>query len=187
MYHHSPPRSPGPSRPILGAAMSLALMLAGCDEPPMADLIAYSDTVKARPGSPLEPLCQRLECASLTPDFGRPDLGDRRGPFDPFPMGQPRTVMFPTPMPDPHPTEALERFPLDSLRLLGSVEKDGQRWGLLRAPDGVVHRVATGHYVGLNNGKVVSVTEGRVSISELVWNDATGWEDRAAELALGDG
>ena len=90
-------------------------------------------------------------------------------------------------MPDPHPAEELERYPLDSLRLLGTLEHGGARWALVRSPDGVVHRVRSGNYLGRNNGKVLYVAEDRITLTEVVWSEARGWEDRAAAMALGGG
>ena len=58
---------------------------------------------------------------------------------------------------------------------------------LVRDPEGVVHRVRSGNYLGRNNGKVLHVAEDRLRLSEVVWSDEQGWEDRAAEMALRDG
>jgi type IV pilus assembly protein PilP len=168
-------------------AAATCLLLGGCEEATMADLVSYADAVNSRPGSTLEPLCARLQCASLTASLERLDTRGWRGPFDPFPAATEPPPVNRTAMPDPHPAEALENYPLDSLRLMGSVEQDGSWWALLRAPDGLVHRVAPGNYLGRNNGKVLAISEARIDIGELVWNDATGWEDRAATLVLAGG
>jgi type IV pilus assembly protein PilP len=148
----------------------------------MSDLHDYVARVNARPGTPVEPLCTQVDCDLLAPKVTGVEF-EGRGPFDSF-VKAPEPPLPPTAMPDPHPTEELEHYALDSLRLLGSVEHAGRRWALLRSPDGVVHRVRAGNYVGRHNGKVIAVYEDRVLLSELVWSDARGWEDREAAIAM---
>jgi len=48
----------------------------------------------------------------------------------------------------PGQREALEAYPLDALHMVGTVERDGKRWALVKTPDNSVHRVARGNRVG---------------------------------------
>lgn len=166
--------------------LPLALALTGCVDRDLDDLQAYTDSVLSREATVPTPVCALVDCAALAPEAAWPDF-EGRSPFDPFPSVAARPPVRPKPMPDPHPTEALEAFPLDSLRLLGTLQHDGTRWALVRDPDGVVHRLRSGNYLGRNNGKVLHVAEDRLLLSEIVWSDAQGWEDRAAEMALRGG
>lgn len=150
----------------------------------MTDLADYTARVNARPGTLLEPLCTQVDCDLLAPRVPRLAAGDR-GPFDSF-VHAPAPPRPPTAVPDPHPTEELERYALDSLRLLGSVEHAGEHWALLRSPDGVVHRARAGNYLGRNNGRIIAVYEDRVLLTELVWSGERGWEDREAAIAMAE-
>ena len=83
--------------------------------------------------------------------------------------------------------EELERFDLDSLQMLGYMENDEGLWGIVGDPEGVVHRVAIGNYIGKNFGKIVEVSETQIVLREIVKNASNGrWENREAQLVLLD-
>ena len=82
--------------------------------------------------------------------------------------------------------ELLERFPVDSLKMVGLLQQRTQTWGLVRDPDGTIHRVQPGNYAGQNHGKIVSVSENRIDIVELVPDGLSGWVNRDAKLAMSD-
>jgi type IV pilus assembly protein PilP len=58
--------------------------------------------------------------------------------------------------------------------------------GLVRDPDGVVHRVHVGNYLGQNYGRITSINEDHIELVELVPNGSGGWMERQATIALGD-
>ncbi len=79
--------------------------------------------------------------------------------------------------------ELLEEFPLDTIRMVGIIQKGGVNYGVLQI-DKAVHRVAAGQHIGPNFGVVTSVTESAITIKESV-QDATGdWIERMAKLEL---
>lgn len=80
--------------------------------------------------------------------------------------------------------EPLESFPLDSLRMVGSVEKDGRKWAIVVDTDGAVHRVTSGNFIGQNDGKIESITEEKMIINEIIPDSAGGWRERKASMAL---
>lgn len=82
--------------------------------------------------------------------------------------------------------EPLESYPIDSLKMVGLLQQQTQTWGLVRDPEGTIHRVQPGNYAGENHGKIVSVTETRIDIVELVPDGLSGWVNRDAQLALAD-
>ncbi|HEY6942168.1 pilus assembly protein PilP [Dokdonella sp.] len=91
------------------------------------------------------------------------------------------------PHPDQNrPREPLESFPLDGLKMSGTLGTAKSMEGLVRDPDGVVHRVHVGNYLGQNYGRVISISEDRIDLVELVTNGAGGWMERQATIALGD-
>lgn len=69
--------------------------------------------------------------------------------------------------------EPLEEFPLDTLRMVGILERNQERWGLVQTRDGTVHRLKVGNYIGQNYGKIVAISEQEISS----WRSCrTGWE-----------
>lgn len=82
--------------------------------------------------------------------------------------------------------EPLESFPVDALKMVGLLQQKSQTWGLVRDPDGTIHRVQPGNYAGENHGKIVKVSETRIDIVELVPDGLSGWVNRDAQLAMAE-
>ena len=90
------------------------------------------------------------------------------------------------PKPDLQRTrEYLERFELDTLTMVGTFEKDSYEWALIQDPDGVIHRVSVGNYMGQNHGRVASISNDEVQLSEFIADGVGGWLVREASIALG--
>ncbi len=82
--------------------------------------------------------------------------------------------------------EELESYPLDYLRMMGTLEKGEQFWAILRDPDAIIHRVQVGNFIGQNNGKIPGISEDRIELLEIIPDGRGGWEERQAELALAE-
>ncbi len=80
--------------------------------------------------------------------------------------------------------EPLELFPLDSLKMVGLLQQKEQTWGLVKDPNGTIHRIQPGNYAGQNNGKIKNVGEASIDILELVPDGLSGWVNRNAKLAM---
>lgn len=79
--------------------------------------------------------------------------------------------------------ELLESFPLDTVKMVGTMQKAGVIYALLQI-DRAVHQVKTGQHVGQNYGLITSVGESAITIKEIV-QDATGdWVERISKLEL---
>ncbi len=83
--------------------------------------------------------------------------------------------------------EFLERFSLESLAMVGTLEQHGDLWMLIDDSVGGVHRVKVGNYLGKNHGRVIEASESLVSIIEIVPNGLNGWVERPRSLKLRDG
>jgi type IV pilus assembly protein PilP len=82
--------------------------------------------------------------------------------------------------------EPLESFPLDSMKMVGSLLKEGRPVALVRV-DNLLYQVQPGNYLGQNFGRVTKVAETELVLREIV-QDATGeWIERKAALQLQEG
>ena len=81
--------------------------------------------------------------------------------------------------------EFLEQYTFDSLRMVGTLERDGVNWTLISDPDGGVHRVTLGNFLGRHHGKIVEMTDNFVAVVEIV-SDGTkdGWVERPRTIKL---
>lgn len=82
--------------------------------------------------------------------------------------------------------EPLEAFPLDSMSMVGSVQKKGMPFALLKV-DGLLYQVKAGDYIGQNYGKILKITETEVSLREIVQDAAGEWIERPTTLQLQEG
>jgi len=81
--------------------------------------------------------------------------------------------------------EVLEDFPLDTLRLKGTIDdKDGIKWGLIFAPDNTIHRVIEGNYLGQNHGRIISVSDQIIELTEIVPDGLGNYIERSSAVAL---
>jgi len=55
---------------------------------------------------------------------------------------------------------------------------------LIRTPDGIVHRVQVGQYMGQNEGRVIAVESSKINLTEIVPDGLGGFMERPASLAL---
>ncbi|MEE8340213.1 MAG: pilus assembly protein PilP [Xanthomonadales bacterium] len=166
------------------ALISLLTLLAACDNK-QDDLGRYIAEVKARPATPIPPIPSvrtytpyvynglqgRDPFRSSTSEGSDEEVGEVRGS-------------------GPHPDfqrtrEYLERYELDTLMMVGTFAKGSSDWVLIRDPDGTIHRVSTGNYMGKNHGKVSIISSDEVELSEFIADGAGGWLVRDASLTLG--
>ena len=166
--------------------LSLAALLGACGGD-MSDLESFIATTKLKHHGQVDPLPEFPPYQT----FAYTAFGVR----DPF---RPQTDLATSPVaaeeaeytgPRPEASrrrEPLERYPVDSLKMVGLLQQQSQTWGLVRDPDGTIHRVQPGNFAGQNHGKIVTVSENRIDIVELVPDGLSGWVNRDAKLAMSD-
>lgn len=79
--------------------------------------------------------------------------------------------------------EALESYPLDTLRMVGTMQKPGINYALILADKTVFH-LKVGNYVGQNFGMITNITETEVELKEIVQDASGEWVERQAKLEL---
>lgn len=159
---------------------SLASMAAGCggggDE-----LDAYINEIKSRPGGTIEPLPEIIPYEGFSYEAGAEGV---RSPFRPDApqalSGGPGSV---TPD-DERVPEYLEKFPLDSLRMVGTLDIDDTVYGLVQDSDALIHRVIPGNYLGQNDGRITEITESQITLVEIISDGIGGYIERDAAISL---
>jgi len=160
------------------------ILLTACSGNPHSDLVAFIDKIKTKKHGTIQPLPEVKPYETFVYD----DV-DRRDPFSPFV----EEVHSNEPINDglrpdqDRKREALEEFPLDSLKYVGTLEKKGTMWALVSAPDNTVYRVQVGNHMGTNFGEILQISETEIALKEIIPNGATGgWLDRDASLSLAE-
>ena len=81
--------------------------------------------------------------------------------------------------------EELEGFPLDALDMVGTMGQGTDYYGLVKDPDGIVHRVQVNNYMGQSYGQILSIAEDKIELEERV-KDGSGCERRSQSISLAD-
>ncbi len=81
------------------------------------------------------------------------------------------------------PKEELEEFPLENIKMVGYLQK-GVGYAIVRGPNGKLHRVKAGNYLGLNFGQIISISDSEIKIKEMVQDGAGDWSERESSLQL---
>ncbi len=160
-----------------------ALLLAGCGDSDVAEVNQWMDGVKkdtkvnikplsepktfipfaygvreeADPFDPNKLLAELARAAATTDNLLRPDMNRRK--------------------------EFLEAFPVDSMKMVGTLNKAGTTWGMIQI-DRSVYQVKAGQRLGQNFGIVTGVAESAISLKETVQDAGGEWVERESKLEL---
>jgi type IV pilus assembly protein PilP len=80
--------------------------------------------------------------------------------------------------------EPLEAFPLESLSMVGTIEKGKALYALVKTPERDIYQVRQGNYLGQNYGVVVDISDSELKLKELVQDGAGDWAERSSALNL---
>jgi type IV pilus assembly protein PilP len=80
--------------------------------------------------------------------------------------------------------EPLESYPLESLNMVGTLEKGKILYALVRTPERDLYQVRQGNYVGQNYGVIVGISDAEIRLKELVQDGAGDWTERSSTLQL---
>ena len=148
------------------------------------DLDEYINKVKARDGGRIDPLPE------ITPyEFFAyaADVEKFRSPFVPdTPQANANGAgRGPRPDADRSP-EFLEGFPLDTLRMVGTLDISATMYALVQTSDGLIHRVVPGNFMGQNDGRITAITESEIDMVEIISDGIGGYIERDAAISLSD-
>jgi type IV pilus assembly protein PilP len=159
-------------------AFTLATLLGACGGSNVADLEQFvRDTEKSARGK-VEPLPAVKPYEPFA--YNAFDLPD---PFKPRKLtlsgGNGRLAPDLT-----RPKEALENYPLEGLKMVGTLDRKGDLYAVVKTPDNATYRVHKGNYIGQNFGRVTAVLENEVKLTEVVQDSGGDWTERQASLML---
>ena len=167
---------------LLAVVWSCVLLGACSSGSQHQDLHNYIAEAKQKPGGQIEPLPPFVPYKSFT--YSAMAM---RGPFDPpVTVGAAMAVGRETDV-EPDLTrekEFLESFNLANLKMVGSLQRDGQRWALIDDGEGGVHRVAEGNYLGMNHGRIVATNSRKIDVIEIVPTGTGSWVERPQVLEI---
>lgn len=172
--------------------LSVISILPGCVSSDISDLENQVAEIMARPGGRIEPLPEIKPYEAYTYRSGSESL---RNPFKLFYVITKTDITDESIVDDGltaemereirnRNREELEQFELDGLRMVGTIDNDNNNWAIVLDPNGIVHRVKVGNYIGSNIGKIINIYEDRVELREIVQDGNGRWEEREAALAL---
>ena len=167
----------------LAAMTALAALLAGCGEGDVREVRDWMEQVKKDTRPSVKPLAEPKEFL--------PFAYQQREAEDPF---HPNKLLAelarvadtsdnPNKPDTSRPRELLENYPLDTMRMVGSLQRGGAVYGLLQI-DKQVYQVKSGQRIGQNFGTVTRVSENAVDIREVVQDAGGDWVARMTKLEL---
>lgn len=158
-----------------------ALLLGGCADPDLEGLEARMASMESEARGKVAPL----------PTLNEPEAptftARGRNPMH-YPGGGAATTPGGARGPSPEggrKPDPLESYSLESLRLVGTMGSGERQVALVEGPEGRLHSVAEGDYVGRNHGRVERITARTIELRELV-KDGSGWRKRTATVARDD-
>lgn len=168
-------------RLAVGAVVVTALL--GCSEDGMDDLRQFVATAHAGRTPKVEPLPEIKTQEPFT--YAATKL------VDPFAALNLKAAANQTAGTGPRPDtnrrkEPLEEYPLDALKMVGTLARGKQAWAVIQAPDGTVHRAAIGNHIGQNFGKIMRISDEKIDLVELVQGTLGDWVEREASVALAE-
>ena len=168
---------------VLSLTLLAGIGLTACGSD-MDDLDQYINDVKARQGGRIEPLPE------ITPYEVFTYVADAEGLRSPFVPDAPQAaagIAAGSTRPDrDRSREFLEQFPLDTLRMVGTLQLGETSYGLVQTSDGLIHRVVPGNYMGQNDGRIVAVNESEIELIEIISDGIGGYLEREAAVGLAD-
>lgn len=83
------------------------------------------------------------------------------------------------------PREALEAYPLETLKYVGMLSKQKLTYALIKTPDNSIQQVKIGNYLGQNFGIVTDINDNSVMLKEIVQDELAGdWIERSSSINL---
>ena len=168
-------------RPIVILTLS-CLGLASCGGEQYSDLRQF---VKESDNLPHSPIPSLPDVKPYEPfAYDAYDLVD---PFKPRKVELPKQAAGGGLQPDlARRKEPLEAYPLENLRMVGTLQQNKTNHALVKSPDNNLFRVKPGNYIGQNFGLITAISESTIKLKEIVQDSTGDWTERESTLTLID-
>jgi len=168
---------------IVTGAFAAAMLLAGCGDSDVREVRDWMEQVKRDTHPAVKPLPEPKDFLPYA--YGARQAVD---PFNPNKLlGELARVAATSNNPNQpdlqRPREQLETYPLDTMQMVGTMEKGGVRYALLQV-DRSLYQVRAGQRIGQNFGVVTHVGDDAVDIREVVQDAGGEWTGRMSKLEL---
>lgn len=166
---------------IKAGGLLAALLLAGCGDSDVREVRTWMDETKAQTRPAVKPLPAPKEFVPFAYN-----QGTAVDPFNPEKLAGPGAMPAAASAQQPdmeRPREALENYPLDTMRMVGMMQKGGVGFALVQI-ERSVYRIRAGQRLGQNFGQVKRVTPSSVEIREMVQDAGGDWVERISKLEL---
>lgn len=164
-------------------ALAGCLALAACSGEQHSDLKQFVKDSDNLPRGRIPPLPDAKPYEPFTYDAY--NLTD---PFRPRKIEPPKTAAVPGSLqPDfSRRREPLEAYPLENLKMVGTLQQKKDIFALIRTPDNNLFRVKAGNYLGQNFGRINTISESNIKLKEIVQDSSGSWEEKEQVLQLLD-
>lgn len=166
----------------LFGTLSLVALLSGCGAN-IDDLIAYTEQVKANTQVSIEEYPEFTPLPSVSyssASLRSPFIRSKNEQIVEAPVERPNCMQ-----PDLNRRkQTLESFGLDGLQMAGVFTNKGRKYALVKANDGSLHKVTSGSYIGLFHGRVSTIKNTEILITEMLPDGAGCWKSKQATLTM---
>ncbi len=162
--------------PLLGC-----LLLAACSGEQHSDLKQFVKDSDNLPHGRIPPLPEVKPYEPFTYDaFNLTD------PFKPRKIAPPKAAAGGLQPDFNRRREPLESYPLENLKMVGTLQQKKDIYALVKTPDNNLFRVKAGNHLGQNFGRIIAISESNIRLKEIVQDSSGGWEEKEQALLLQD-
>lgn len=149
-------------------------MIVGCSSGPEESVKTFVSNTKKQTPEPIIPLPQLSSIEGILYEASH-----LRSPFEPAIVS-----LLDKPAFVEQPKSLLEYYPLDSLRMVGTLVRKNKMSALIRDKSGWIHRVDENDRIGQHSGKIVTITESAIEVVEWVVDNEGKWIERSVPINL---
>ena len=161
------------------------LALAACSGEQHSDLRQFVKESDNLPRGRIPPLPEVKPYEPFT--YNAYDITD---PFKPRSIAPPKATALAgsiKPPPADRRKEPLEAYPLENLKMVGTLQQRKEIYAVVRTPDNRLFRVKPGNFLGQNFGRITDISESAIKIKELVQDSGGEWKEEERSLQLQEG
>lgn len=149
------------------ALLSMCLLVSSCDKGKHSDLNRYIKQTKQQ--SPQSKLPKAKPIKMTHSEYTQ---RKSRNPFEnPLLLKSKKR----------YPNSILRSYTLDSLRLVGILNKTHHTWAIIATPDGKMHKIQVGFRIGTNQALVTKITKNTVQLLDQSYEE---YGQKAKEITL---